>query len=667
MVEADGVENLEFEWGKKRGVGGKKKDVQFYESFTYDGVVYALYDCVYLYKEGEPDPYIGKLIKIWENADKTKKVKVLWFFRPCEILSYLGVEDTAENELFLASGDGVGLANVNPLEAISGKCNVVCTSKDSRNPQPSDEVVQAADFIFYRAFDVGHPRILDKIEEKVAGIEVKFIFNKLDLQKPDVDLKLDSDKKEVSGNAIASNETGVPSKQTPSKEHTTLKTTGISIDNVGKENGDSNSSLVRQKSSLRDKPTSTVGVEFVEMAKSNDRMENNSGDKTKSGSIVKENTDSKASLVKQKSSLRKPPASSIGIEVKISKTNNRQENISSDRTTLRSKDDSIKVEGKVGNVLVRGVEIEERVKSVRDSGEMEDRPSKKAKLDGFVKVSDVKNKKSLQKLGVDLDGNDSKALATPTALEDKSRLKLAKDSQGAEKDPSQKVKPDEKKKVSNGKLLKASPRQASDEDKNIDHQIMEVTRRPDADRSRWFRGLPWEDRMKTANEQGTLVLLQNLDPAYTSAEVEDIVWHGFKESCTAKMIQQTSTSSPHSGQAFVIFKTREAALMVVRKLDEGCLLLSNGRPLVGSIGTPCFPEKKPTFFGHLVIDKVKNQMQREMREAVSTSHCSQPNTIEYEMAMEWCLLQERSDLSWKKLYKQQGEALRKLKSSLKFK
>lgn len=28
---------------------------------------------------------------------------------------------------------------------------------------------------------------------------------------------------------------------------------------------------------------------------------------------------------------------------------------------------------------------------------------------------------------------------------------------------------------------------------------------------------------------------------------QDIVWHGFKESCTAKMIQQTSTSSPHSG------------------------------------------------------------------------------------------------------------------------
>lgn len=62
-------------------------------------------------------------------------------------------------------------------EAISGKCNVVCTSKDSRNPQPSDEELQAADFIFCRAFDVGNHRILGKIEEKVAGIEgITFLF-----------------------------------------------------------------------------------------------------------------------------------------------------------------------------------------------------------------------------------------------------------------------------------------------------------------------------------------------------------------------------------------------------------------------------------------------------------------------------------------------------------
>jgi hypothetical protein len=118
MVEAEKVDSIEFKWGKKRGVGGKKKDVQFYESFFYDGVDYTLYDSVYMYKEGEPEPYIGKLIKIWENADKTKKVKVLWFFRPREISNYLGDEKTLKNELFLASGEGVGNANVNPLVII---------------------------------------------------------------------------------------------------------------------------------------------------------------------------------------------------------------------------------------------------------------------------------------------------------------------------------------------------------------------------------------------------------------------------------------------------------------------------------------------------------------------------------------------------------------------
>lgn len=114
MVEVD-TKDLAFKWGKQRGVGGKDKKVRFFQSFSYGSVEYALYDCVYLYGEGETEPYIGKLIKIWENPDKTKKVKVLWFFRPREIQYYVGVEDTAKDELFLASGEGAGLANVNPL------------------------------------------------------------------------------------------------------------------------------------------------------------------------------------------------------------------------------------------------------------------------------------------------------------------------------------------------------------------------------------------------------------------------------------------------------------------------------------------------------------------------------------------------------------------------
>ncbi|KAA3489971.1 Protein winged eye [Gossypium australe] len=54
------------------------------------------------------------------------------------------------------------------------------------------------------------------------------------------------------------------------------------------------------------------------------------------------------------------------------------------------------------------------------------------------------------------------------------------------------------------------------------------------------------------------------------------------------------------------------------------------------------------FAGHLIVDKLKSQ--REMKEAVSTSHSSQPNTVEYDMAMEWFLMTERSNQFWKKLY-----------------
>lgn len=123
MEESVGAEGLEFNWGKKRGVGGKKKDVRFYESFTYDGDEYSLYDCVLVGDPREPDsaePFVGKIIKIWEHTNKRAKfprqVKLLWFFKPSEISPYLeGVPDVLANELFLASGEGAGLANVNQL------------------------------------------------------------------------------------------------------------------------------------------------------------------------------------------------------------------------------------------------------------------------------------------------------------------------------------------------------------------------------------------------------------------------------------------------------------------------------------------------------------------------------------------------------------------------
>lgn len=114
-TKASEVVDPDFKWGKKKGIGGKQKECQFYESFTYKNDNYSLYDSVFLHKEGEPEPYIGKLVKIWEQEQRKKKVKVLWFFRPVEITNFLEEGSSLENELLLASGDGKGLADINNL------------------------------------------------------------------------------------------------------------------------------------------------------------------------------------------------------------------------------------------------------------------------------------------------------------------------------------------------------------------------------------------------------------------------------------------------------------------------------------------------------------------------------------------------------------------------
>lgn len=116
------VEGLQFKWGKKRGNGVENKDVQFYESFTYDGSEYSLYDCVLLGVASKPDSqefFVGKIIKMWEDNHQRpnpRRVEILWFFKPSELSGYLqGVRDVLSNELFLASGSGRGLTNANQL------------------------------------------------------------------------------------------------------------------------------------------------------------------------------------------------------------------------------------------------------------------------------------------------------------------------------------------------------------------------------------------------------------------------------------------------------------------------------------------------------------------------------------------------------------------------
>ncbi|KVH93020.1 Bromo adjacent homology (BAH) domain-containing protein, partial [Cynara cardunculus var. scolymus] len=171
------AEEIAFSWGRKERLGGKKLDRQYYGSFTYDGVEYFLYDSVYLWCEGQQEPHIGKLVEIYETHHLDKKVKVVWYFRPSEVQQWLRGTRALSNELFLGSGVGQGLFNINALETISGKCNVVCKSKDKRNPQASIEELKMSDFIFYRTFDVGNCILSERFPDKIAGVEVGHFFN----------------------------------------------------------------------------------------------------------------------------------------------------------------------------------------------------------------------------------------------------------------------------------------------------------------------------------------------------------------------------------------------------------------------------------------------------------------------------------------------------------
>lgn len=71
------------------------------------------FDCAYFYRSGDPETSIGKLVKIYETPTQGKRVKVVWFFRPGEVRNFLGEANPHWNELFLASGEGKGVYNIN--------------------------------------------------------------------------------------------------------------------------------------------------------------------------------------------------------------------------------------------------------------------------------------------------------------------------------------------------------------------------------------------------------------------------------------------------------------------------------------------------------------------------------------------------------------------------
>ncbi|KAL1532490.1 protein ANTI-SILENCING 1-like isoform X2 [Salvia divinorum] len=820
LTEPEEFENPAFKWDKKIAVGGKNRDFRFYESFSYDGVDYALYDCVYMHTQGEPTPYIGKLVKIWETAGGIKKVKIHWFFRPSEISYYLKDVKVTENELFFASGDGKGLANVNPLEAIAGKCSVICTSADSRNPRPSVKEFQMADYVFYRIFDVKSCTISDKFDDKVCGLEVNFVFNRRDGAETLDGPKLIAGEK-YEGNMVAFKET--PQIAGPALEETCDKNLG--------------SNICEKKDKVKDMelPVSQVHVQLgVKHAQKSCDLDDAPSKRAKfgnSGSSELNSVEGVKNSVECKKDANKSEISSPldGKSVSLPEEASipgQVEDAVWHKKTLKSNNNSIVLQGKLSRPHVSGNLIscgEKTSRTLVASCNVTQRPSttnvspketpklistsdvngsepvakppqslstskkrplelakskeksnlvldkshenkdkktssnscpndegylKKAKLDKSIKrpeenensnsmkakekmymgpenspqvvtcdnigklganegpskdhnekknhVNEVKNssksltcndktkskfcegpskkhedkkddknklpksltcnEKTKSKICVgaskeyDNDKNGNKNLSKSLTCNDKAKLKLR---DGTSKDYGN----EKEGKLSNDNLHNRIATISKD-GRRVGGKIIEVTRRP-LEKATWIK-LSWEKQMEIAHDKGRLVLLLNLDPQYTSGEVEDIIWHTFRESCTARVLPHTAISNPSSGQAFVVFKSSDAANKVVHQLDEECLMLSNQRPLVAChVHLPKLFEKQTTYVGHLDIDKDRRQMLREMKEAVSTSHYSQHNTIEYEMAMDWCLLQSQSDEWWERLYEQQRKELKK--------
>ncbi|XP_058226793.1 protein ANTI-SILENCING 1-like isoform X3 [Rhododendron vialii] len=535
-------DHTEFNWGRQTGVGGPNKDFLLYGSFTHGGVEYFLYDCVYMWRDNELD--IGKIVKIWETPSHSKKVKVVWFFRPIEIRQWLGDVEPLWNEIFLASGEGNGLCNRNPLEAICGKCNVVCTSKDKRNPQPSKEDLRMADYIFNRTFDVARCTISPIFPDVIAESEVKHFFNR------EKDPKL-----------IAS-EDGANLKGKIANPSSFVKVEGVTALRNPVKDG---------KFDMSPKPAAKV-ADKAEMKCVHNLSPTSLSDKSHKRRRVH------FSIV--------DPKEEHSNRVKGSKSDNQPQEI-----TRRP------VVGGLG--LLPKEELFNGVKGSKSDNQPQE----------------ITRRPAVGGLGL-----------------------LPKEE------------------LSYG--VKGS---------KSDNQPQEITRRPAVQTSKWFDQQSWMEKLKSAYERGTLVLLENLDPSYTSSEVEDIVWSALKEMGEAKMVPRCTLSSPDHGQAFFIFKSVDAAERAISELKEKCLMLSNGRPLLGRKGCLVEPNNASTsFVGHMVINNLKLQKQKaEWKIAVSTSHYSQPNTIEYDMALEWLVLQERSKLRWDALNKQQAEEIEQLRSQLK--
>ncbi|KAJ1688207.1 hypothetical protein LUZ63_019597 [Rhynchospora breviuscula] len=561
-------DNISFAWGDKGGLS--KSNDQFYKNFQYDGTTYNLFDNVYLFKHGDPEPHLGKIVRIWEQADGKKKVNIVWFLHPLEIHKYLRSYRPSEKEVFLACGENYslrGLADINPLEAIAGKCRVICTLKDAKNPQPSQADVERADHVFCKLFDVGRRTLTGKLPATIGSLKTELFLNK--------------------------------------KEDLTSVPVPPAISNDATENTPASSSSSPIPVPLK------PNLEISDPEAKGRRQEDKNSLKIRIPSIRKEDgrSESARTLVGAHKEAKTPVGTSN--EDKVTK-----------RVRLSDIEAGVPRENQIKKARAEENELHSLPSTTPPS------PSRKIGANGVLQP---------EKRSVVLTGG----LKSEKKIEDQTDVPRKRNADGNLKQP-----------VSSTGQLKLQ-KEAEDQVEKVSTRAVDVS-----DRRKWFdySGKNWVQKIQIEDQEGRLVLLQNFDTWLTASQIEDLIFRATSCPCTVRLVTNYMYGDPNYGMAYAFFRSKEAANQVVTKLTKAYLVLPSGRPLICSKGALDIPRQSTSFVGHLAIEKLKKKMTGdEMKKAVSTAHCSQSNTIEFEMALEWIAAQDRFAIASKKLSKKHDD------------
>ncbi|KAJ4718300.1 Bromo-adjacent domain-containing protein, putative isoform 1 [Melia azedarach] len=572
MSDSEGekaVGNVTFKWGIKKGVGGKKKNIQFYESFTYRGMEYFLYDSVIIYNRSDLETYVGKLVQIYETPSRAKKVKIVWFFRPIEIRNFLNGYKPDVNELFLASGEG---------------------EATWRNPQVSEEELTKADYIFYRTFDVAKCKIGDCFPAEIAGVKVKNFFNSKKDQALVNNPKVLEHVRECPGQSSSSSRMGLD--------------VAVGNDVKGGDSGIRLSPLVKELKraaanvdepgyhpSDNTAPWPTSPVAKYEIDKSFAEISDEAKVKHCSKYQAPVNHPESKPYMRVGSlsagtGLNK--VARVSPEVKVQHFSNMKkdkEMVTNSNSYVRERTGKLG-SSRLGLVKAVGAAVKVGTSGIKESSVVKGKYAVNVHKRGHFLSNDTTHK---LKTYVDKGGTWS---GSCSQVENRAKAGYYEKNTS----PSAFDVPCKKRKLlQDENASKEFDKLGQNRGTKTDSLNLEVAKIPNS---------PFEKRLQRAHELGTLVSLENLDPSYTSSEVEDLVWHAFHERVEAKMLQRNTFSSPHIGKALVIFKSKDAAVLALSELRRRCLMLADGRPIVGSRATLSEPGRPTRLIGHLIIDKV---------------------------------------------------------------